>query len=71
MLIDLKTLPPYVRDILAAAQKVDRDNLDNVEVHPCDTFDDGARRKQLFDARRELSEALANAQMTVAPENVS
>jgi hypothetical protein len=64
-LVDLKTLPPYVRDIITMAQALDRANLDETEVHVCDRGDATVERQCLFGERRALSEALANAGLTL------
>lgn len=49
-----------VQTVLQAAMEVDRANLENVEVHPCDLFKVEARREKLYGEARALSDALAN-----------
>lgn len=63
-LIDLKALPPYVRDIIIAAQALDRENLDAADVHVCDRGNATVERQTLTGAARALSDALANAGMS-------
>lgn len=66
MSFDLNSLPTAIRTIVEAARKLDRENLDEVQVHPCDVRDDTVRRQKLCDERRALSDALLGAGLTIS-----
>lgn len=59
--MDLESLPPDLRAVVVAAMDLDRNNLENVEVHPCDRNNVEVRRQHLYDEARALSDALARA----------
>ena len=64
----LAELPPAIRKVVEAAQRLDRENLADMHehVHVCDRNSDTALRGALWHAgQRALSQALAEAGLTL------
>lgn len=62
--------PKAIDKIVQAARQFDREMLDEVSVHVCDTNNDNVRRQQLRRDALALSQAIADAGLTIPGSNL-